>query len=331
MAAAQAALARVREASWPRSSPSSKKQAPQTTAEARGRPQGLRRPRSPARWPPGRRADHGDVAAGRLDPKTLPATNEAHLAKQPDGSIIVARAPTAKARSRSTAETDLTGITGMRLETIADDRLPGKGPAGPPTATSCSTRSGHRGAQGRPKQAKPVRAPESAGRLHQEALMSTRRSTATSTTRQGLGRAPGHGRHPLGDLRDEGARRRAGRHGAHLHAHAPVRDSHVYLGRFRLSVTGPQRRSASRPRRGFRARSSRSSPEVRTDAQQAPLLGYFRSDRRRAGSSRSTPQRRPRPRCPRSQAPGLRERDRRAPASRCRSTRCSFSSAATSR
>ena len=75
-----------------------------------------------------------------VEPKTLSATNGSTLTKEPDGSVIVS------GRNRNgvvtiTAETELTEITGLRLEVLADGRLPQKGPGAQLTATSCSMRS----------------------------------------------------------------------------------------------------------------------------------------------------------------------------------------------
>ena len=62
-----------------------------------------------------------------LEPKTTSATNRSILTKEPDGSIIVS------GRNKNgvvtvVAETELTGITGLRLEVLTDSRLPNKGP-----------------------------------------------------------------------------------------------------------------------------------------------------------------------------------------------------------
>src|SRR5262249_5645026 len=62
-----------------------------------------------------------------LDPKTMSATNRSTLTKAPDGSIFVS------GRNRNgvvtlVVETELAGITGLRLEVLPDSRLPSKGP-----------------------------------------------------------------------------------------------------------------------------------------------------------------------------------------------------------
>ncbi len=62
-----------------------------------------------------------------IDPKTMTATGGATLTKEADGSIVVGGANT-QSIITLTAETDLTDVTGFRIEMIADPRSPGRGP-----------------------------------------------------------------------------------------------------------------------------------------------------------------------------------------------------------
>ena len=57
----------------------------------------------------------------------MTSSNGAKLEAQDDGSIFVT-GPHGKTKYVLNADTDLTGITGLRLEALTDDRLPGKGP-----------------------------------------------------------------------------------------------------------------------------------------------------------------------------------------------------------
>lgn len=72
-----------------------------------------------------------DVEWVILPPKTLQASNKAKLTKMDDGSVFVA-GPNGKGNYTVTTETDLTGITAIRLEALADDRLPKGGPGRAP-------------------------------------------------------------------------------------------------------------------------------------------------------------------------------------------------------
>jgi hypothetical protein len=69
----------------------------------------------------------GKVEWTVLEPMTLKASRDAKLVKQDDLSVLaeVTQGPVAYT---FVAETTLTGITGLRLEAIADDRLPSRGP-----------------------------------------------------------------------------------------------------------------------------------------------------------------------------------------------------------
>src|SRR5262249_31425038 len=66
-----------------------------------------------------------------LQPKALQAANKAKLTKLDDGSIY-AEGPNGKGNYVVTADTDLTGITAIRLEALADERLPKGGPGRAP-------------------------------------------------------------------------------------------------------------------------------------------------------------------------------------------------------
>ncbi len=62
-----------------------------------------------------------------LEPKALSATNRSIPRKEPDGSIVVSGSNKNGVVTIET-ETDLTGITGLRLEVLTDSRLPNNGP-----------------------------------------------------------------------------------------------------------------------------------------------------------------------------------------------------------
>ena len=71
-----------------------------------------------------RSGQHGWVP---LDPSELKATNGATLKKESDLSVV-ASGPNGKGAYEFTADTKLTGITGVRLELFADKRFPSNGP-----------------------------------------------------------------------------------------------------------------------------------------------------------------------------------------------------------
>ena len=98
-----------------------------------------------------------------LEPKAMSATNRSTLTKEPDGSIVVS-GPNRNGVVTISAETDLTGITGLRLEVLTDSRLPGKGPGRASDGNfvlnefEVSTAS-----KADPKQAKPVKLANASG------------------------------------------------------------------------------------------------------------------------------------------------------------------------
>jgi hypothetical protein len=63
----------------------------------------------------------------RLNPRSLRATGNVKLTKQEDLSVF-ATGPAARSEYTVVAGTDLRGITAVRLELLADERLPGGGP-----------------------------------------------------------------------------------------------------------------------------------------------------------------------------------------------------------
>ena len=79
-----------------------------------------------AEWEGQVAGDQGSIWTA-LSPEDLHSTNGATLTREADNSII-ASGPNGKTDYTLTALTDLTGITAVRLEMLADDRVEGKGP-----------------------------------------------------------------------------------------------------------------------------------------------------------------------------------------------------------
>ena len=116
------------------------------------------------------------------------------------------------------AETDLTGITGLRLEVLTDSRLPNNGPG---RATDGNFVLNELELTAAPK-AEPQASQAGQARKRSGGLQPGRFRGREShrrqpqRRRQRLGCLAGHRRDPLGDVRDQRARRRRGRHGADL-------------------------------------------------------------------------------------------------------------------
>ncbi|MDC0935349.1 DUF1553 domain-containing protein [Pirellulales bacterium] len=77
-------------------------------------------------------ARQNEVAWTPLSPIELSSTTGAELRAQPDQSVVVDGANGAKSTNQFVAPVDLTGITGVRLEALTRDALPGNGPGRAP-------------------------------------------------------------------------------------------------------------------------------------------------------------------------------------------------------
>ena len=127
IAAGRAALAEHEKAIQPRVAEAEKKRTDQI-AKLEGDKQAYDAalPAKVAEWEQVLSASGGTLWAA-LEPTDLKATNGATLTREPDNSVI-ATDKNGKGDYTLAAATDLKGVTAVRLEALADDRLPGKGP-----------------------------------------------------------------------------------------------------------------------------------------------------------------------------------------------------------
>ena len=143
--------------SWPPGSPRKRRRRPANTAklEADLKAYEATLPGKLAAW---EKAQAGSIVNrwAILEPKSLTATGGATLTKEADGSISVG-GNNANGVITIAAETDLTGITGVRLEVLADARYPSKGPGRAPDGNFVLTELQLAAApKATPNQAKPV-------------------------------------------------------------------------------------------------------------------------------------------------------------------------------
>jgi WD40 repeat protein len=211
-----------------------------------------------------------------LQPKAATATNQSVLTIQQDGSIIVS------GRNRNgvvtiNVETDLTGITGLRLEVLADSRLPNQGPGRASDGNFVLNELEVLAApKADPKQAKPVKLEKAVADFNQDNL-DIAKVIDGSAGDPGNGWAvyPATGTHHWATF--ETAQPIGGTGGTAL----TFKMTHLFqnawtLGRFRLSVTrGAKPVGLSLPE-DFRAILA-VAPEVRTDVQKNVLATYFRA------------------------------------------------------
>ncbi len=211
-----------------------------------------------------------------LEPKTTNATNQSVLTKEPDGSITVSGNNT-NGFVTVVVETELTGITGLRLEVLSDSRLPGKGPGRAPDGNFVLNEIAVTAApKADPKQAKPV-ALEKAVADFSQADFPIANAVNGVANDQGKGWAISPATGTTHWATFETAQPIGGAGGTVL----TFKMTHLFqnvwtLGRFRLSATRSTKPVGLSLPEEFRAILA-VAPEVRTDAQKAVLLTYFQA------------------------------------------------------
>jgi hypothetical protein len=212
-----------------------------------------------------------------LTPKDLSNTGGATLKAGPDGSIL-ASGPNRNGTYTVVAETDLTDITGVRLEVLSDDSLPNKGPGRAPDGNFVLTEFGLTAApKANPKDAKPIKLQSPLSSFNQGGL-AIASAIDGDRTNQGMGWALS----PATGVT----------HWATFETATPVGTpggtvltftldhrfaGNVYsLGKFRISVTRIARPVGLGLPEDYRAILA-TAPEIRTEAQRNTLLAFHRA------------------------------------------------------
>ncbi len=212
-----------------------------------------------------------------LHPKELKAPVGTTLTAAPDGSILATGA-TKNGVYEIQAETDLTGITGFRLEVLADDKLPAKGPGRAPDGNFVLSELEVAAApKADPKQAKPVKLGKALASFNQAGLPVTAAIDDDRTTP-----STGWALSPVTGVTHWATFETATPLGSVGGTALTVKLTHAYtsgiytLGRFRLSVTRvapPMGLDLAEDYRAILA----TAPEIRTDAERTTLLAYQRA------------------------------------------------------
>jgi len=211
-----------------------------------------------------------------VEPKTAAATNGSTLTKQPDGSILVS-GPNRNGIVTITAETELTGITGLRLEALTESRLRQKGPGRAADGNFVLNEIELTSApKADPKQSKPVKLANPLADFSQDNLEIAKAIDGSSDD-------PGNGWavYPATGVIHWATFELAEPAGAAGGTTLTFKLHHKFnnewaLGRFRLSITrGAKPIGLSLPEE-FRAILANVA-DVRTDAQKAVLATYFRA------------------------------------------------------
>ena len=211
-----------------------------------------------------------------LDPKTTSTTNRSVLTKEPDGSITVS------GRNKNgvvtlVVETELTGITGLRLEVLPDSRLPSKGPGRATDGNFVLNELEVTAApKADPKQAKPVKLEKALADFSQDGFpVANAIDGNANETGNGWAVSPATGIVHWATF--ETAQPVGGPGGTVLTIKLHHKYADVWtLGRFRLSATRVGQAGRPEPARGLprhpgrRARGADRGPEER------PCSSYFR-------------------------------------------------------
>lgn len=211
-----------------------------------------------------------------LNPATASSVKGTPLLRQPDGSFMASGNMPAQDVFTITAHTDLKGITAVRLEVLADDRLPGHGPGAAANGNFVLTEFKLLAAkEGQPPQ--PVAFKSASADFSQENFPITNAIDNNPAT--GWAVMPEFGKTHSGTFVtatpvgfDEGTTL------TFVLEHMSEFANHI-IGRFRLSVTTADPATLGREQQVPRdvRQILATDPEERTPAQNAELAAYFRT------------------------------------------------------
>jgi hypothetical protein len=209
-----------------------------------------------------------------LVPTRMSATNGATLTKEPDRSIFVSGGNNHGVLTIE-AESDLAGITGIRLEVLPDDRLPGKGPGRAPDGNFILSELEVAAAPtSDSKQPRPVALEHALADFSQGGLDAAKIIDGTTgDPNNGWAISPGGGVQHWATFETKAAVGLAG--GTRFTFRLHHRTDGLTLGRFRLSVTRVPKPIGLSLAEDFRAILA-VAPELWTDAQREFLLVYLR-------------------------------------------------------
>ncbi len=178
-----------------------------------------------------------DTGWTALDPKELKSSFNAKLEKQKDLSIF-ASGPNGKGTYDITAETDLTGITAIKLEALTDARLGNNGPGRSPTGNFVLTELTLKAApKGKPAEAKTVDLQNAKADFSQEKFDVKSAIDGQATPNNGWAIDPKTGASHMATLEFKQPLSIAGGATLSFSLNQQYTDSMHTLGRFRLSVT----------------------------------------------------------------------------------------------
>jgi hypothetical protein len=212
-----------------------------------------------------------------LEPSSLQATAGVTLTQQPDGSILAGGKNPHQSVYTIVAETDLTDISGFRIEALPQDGLPSRGPGRAPDGNFVLTELQVFAApKANPKQTQPVKLQTPLADFSQEGY-DVSQAIDGDTTNQGTGWAvsPTTGIPHWATFETKEPLGKAGKTILTIKLHHRFNAPQFTLGKFRLSITRVSRPLGLGIPEEFRSILA-IVPELRTEAQRNALLSYTR-------------------------------------------------------
>jgi hypothetical protein len=212
-----------------------------------------------------------------LEPTSLSATGGAKLTRQPDGSILASGKNANQSIYTIVAATDLTDITGVRLEVLPDDSLPSRGPGRAPDGNFVLTEIEVSAApKADPKQVKPIKLQTPLADFSQEGYGIEEAADGDLTNQgTGWGVSPTEGVTHWATFETKEPVGKAGGTVLTVKLHHRFNAPRYTIGRFRLAVTRVAKPVGLGIPEEFRAVVA-TVPELRSEAQKNTLLNYLR-------------------------------------------------------
>lgn len=216
------------------------------------------------------------VAWQTLQPKALKATNGAKLTAEPNG-MVVAEAKDGPVDYTFTTELDTKDITGIRLEVLADDSLPGRGPGlaanGNLVITEFELKAA---AKATPRQLKPVKLEKAVADFSQADFNVAGAVDGNRAGNNGWAIHPRMGQTHWATFEVKDQIGVDGVAVLQFQVEQKFPDNKHTVGRFRISVTrAPKGFGLTYP--GQISAILALDPAIRSEAQQSELLSFFRS------------------------------------------------------
>ena len=219
-------------------------------------------------------ATQTSLAWTELEPGEMTSSMNATFAKQPDRSVLV-EGPSAKGTYTLKFDTELATVTAIRLELLADAKLPSNGPGRGPNGNLVLSELKVTGApKADPAKVMPLSLTRATADFSQEAFPVVGAVDGNPATGWALSPQLGKNHTAIFDVKEDV--NFPGGTSLTLVVDQQYDDLHT-LGKFRISVTGSKRPANSQPLPAKIAEILALAPDARNDAQKTELAQYHRS------------------------------------------------------